>query len=220
VAYNVYVDGVNCDRDQAMADDFGQWGPGQPQQPPGAPNAPCGTGDDNGPDNGTCGTDGRVYYCYLNLWRLKADCVAQNAVCIIDPPGVADKCGAPGSLLRPPTATCTTGDNNGPDNGMCGPDGRVYYCYQYAWHLKDDCVAKHVGCIVEPPGVADKCAPPAQPPTAACGAGDNNGPDNGMCAPDGRVYYCYQGVWRLKDDCVAKLESCIVEPPGVADKCG
>jgi hypothetical protein len=49
------------------------------------------------------------------------------------------------------------GDNNGADNGWCGGDGRVYYCYQYAWHLKEDCVAEHLGCIKEPNPQADKC---------------------------------------------------------------
>jgi hypothetical protein len=74
---------------------------------------------------------------------------------------------------------------------------------------------------VEPNPQADRCEnPPLEPPTAACGAGDNNGADNGWCGGDGRVYYCYQGVWHLKEDCVAEHLGCIKEPNPQADKCG
>jgi hypothetical protein len=190
-----------------------------PPPPPPAnqpPTAPCGAGDNNGPNNGTCGPDGRDYYCYQGVWHLKDDCVAKGVACHVNPPGVADQCASPSGA---PTAPCGAGDNNGSDNGTCGTDGRVYYCYQGVWHLKDDCAAKHVACHVNPPGVADQCAAPSGPPTAPCGAGNNNGPDNGTCGGDGRVYYCYQGVWHLKDDCAGRGVACIVEPPGVADRC-
>jgi hypothetical protein len=74
---------------------------------------------------------------------------------------------------------------------------------------------------VEPNPQADRCEnPPLEPPTAACGAGDNNGADNGWCGGDGRVYYCYQTVWHLKEDCVAEHLGCIKEPNPQADKCG
>jgi hypothetical protein len=80
-------------------------------------------------------------------------------------------------------------------------------------------VAKSQTCSVQPPGVADICVAPSgpaqQPPTAPCGAGDQAGPGNGTCGPDGRVYYCYQTVWSLKDDCFARGVACVVEPPGL-----
>jgi hypothetical protein len=55
------------------------------------------------------------------------------------------------------------------------------------------------------------CLTPQSGPSAPCGAGDQAGPYNGTCGPDGRVYYCYQGVWHLKDDCIAKQEMCVVQ---------
>jgi hypothetical protein len=67
--------------------------------------------------------------------------------------------------------------------------------------------------------VAESSVPPMQPPNAPCGAGNQGGPDNGTCGPDGRVYYCYQGVWHLKEDCVKLGAGCIIEPPNVADEC-
>jgi hypothetical protein len=187
------------------------------------PSAPCGAGDQNGPTNGTCGPDGRVYYCYQGVWHLKDDCVAKSESCFVEPPGVADICVTSSTGgQQTPSAPCGAGDQNGPNNGTCGPDGRVYYCYQGVWYLKDDCLAKGETCVVEPSGVADICQASGrrlQPPTAPCGAGNQAGPDNGTCGPDGRVYYCYQGVWNLKDDCVARGVACVVEPAGVADKC-
>jgi hypothetical protein len=187
------------------------------------PSAPCGAGDQAGPHNGTCGPDGRVYYCYQGIWHVKDDCVAKSESCQVQPPGVADICvSASGPAQKGPSAPCGAGDQNGPNNGTCGPDGRDYYCYQGVWYLKDDCLAKGETCVVEPAGVADICQASGRrltPPTAACGAGDQAGPDNGMCGPDGRVYYCYQGVWNLKDDCVARGVACVVEAAGVADKC-
>jgi hypothetical protein len=187
------------------------------------PNAPCGAGDLAGPYNGTCGPDGRVYYCYQGSWYVKDDCVAKAEQCFVEPPGVADICVTSGGpAQQPPSAPCGAGDLNGPNNGWCGPDGRVYYCYQYHWYLKDDCLAKSQTCVVQPSGVADTCQSLSRlltPPTAPCGAGDLAGPNNGMCGPDGRVYYCYQGVWNLKDDCVARNVACVVEAVGVADHC-
>jgi hypothetical protein len=187
------------------------------------PSAPCGAGDHAGPNNGTCGPDGRNYYCYQGTWYLKDDCLAKQQICEVQPPGVADFCVAKSSgTERPPSAPCGAGDHAGPNNGMCGPDGRVYYCYQGVWRLKDDCVAKSQSCVVEPDGVADICLAQSRRltgPSAPCGAGDHAGPNNGMCGPDGRVYYCYQGTWSLKDDCVARSAGCVVKPPGVADVC-
>jgi hypothetical protein len=187
------------------------------------PSAPCGAGDQAGPHNGTCGPDGRVYYCYQGVWRVKDDCLAKQQMCEVQPPGVADICvSTAGGGQRPPSAPCGAGDQNGPHNGTCGPDGRVYYCYQGVWRLKDDCIAKSQSCVIEPPGVADICQSQSRrltPPTAPCGAGDQGGPHNGTCGPDGRVYYCYQGAWNLLDDCVARGAACVVEPAGVADVC-
>jgi hypothetical protein len=187
------------------------------------PSAPCGAGDQAGPNNGTCGPDGRVYYCYQGVWYVKDDCVAKSESCQVQPPGVADVCvSSGGTPLHGPSAPCGAGDQAGPNNGTCGPDGRVYYCYQGVWHVKDDCVAKSESCVVEPAGVADICQASSsrlRPPTAPCGAGDQAGPNNGTCGSDGRVYYCYQGTWNLKDDCIARGVACVVEPAGVADKC-
>jgi hypothetical protein len=187
------------------------------------PSAPCGAGDQAGPHNGTCGPDGRVYYCYQSVWRVKDDCVAKDQTCQVQPPGMADICVAnSGPAMTGPSAPCGAGDQAGPHNGTCGPDGRVYYCYHGVWHVKDDCVAKSESCVVEPAGTADICKTSSRrltPPSAPCGAGDQAGPHNGTCGPDGRNYYCYQGVWNLKDDCVARGVACVVEGPGVADHC-
>src|SRR5262249_28422476 len=153
-----------------------------------------------------------------------SDCQSGRCGCNGAPPPTVclPSAAYPTTCAGQPNAPCGAGDNNGPNNGTCGTDGRVYYCYQTQWHLKEDCVAENKSCIVQPAGVADTCGsstiPGEQPPSAPCGAGDNNGPDNGMCGPDGRVYYCYQGVWRLKDDCAGRHAACIVEPAGVADK--
>ena len=116
------------------------------------PAAACGAGDNNGPDNGTCGSDNKNYFCYQDVWHLKEDCQAEGKNCTHNASG-ADYCSTP---LSPPTAECTAGDNNLPDNGTCGPDQRNYYCYQDVWHLKEDCPAEGKTCIFHP-GAADTC---------------------------------------------------------------
>lgn len=58
------------------------------------PNAPCGAGDMNGPNNGTCGEDRRaVFFCYNHVWYPKEDCVSRGKTCVTKPVGVADVCG-------------------------------------------------------------------------------------------------------------------------------
>jgi hypothetical protein len=76
-----------------------------------------------------------------------------------------------------------------------------------------------VGDVLGAKDVAEASAPPEQPPNVPCGAGDDALADNGMCGPDGRVYYCLKGTWYLKADCVKEGVGCVVEPPGVADEC-
>ncbi|HEX8965123.1 MAG TPA: hypothetical protein VF820_01670, partial [Patescibacteria group bacterium] len=66
----------------------------------------------------------------------------------------AGECCVPSGTSGAPTSSCGAGNNNGSGNGTCGTDGNVYYCYQYAWHLKTTCSS---GCQTNPPGVADTC---------------------------------------------------------------
>lgn len=76
-----------------------------PKQPSGAPTAQCGAGSNPpGNDNGWCGTDGNVYFCYQGLWSIKSTC---SNGCQTNP-GVADTCvGGQGSPQQTGQATPT-----------------------------------------------------------------------------------------------------------------
>jgi uncharacterized membrane protein YgcG len=86
----------------------------------GAPNSPCGAGDNNLSDNGTCGTDNRVYYCYQGVWHLKDDCVAKHEVCQVRP-GIADQCTCPGTVCG--VRCCPASDWCGTGNICCSGPG-------------------------------------------------------------------------------------------------
>jgi hypothetical protein len=92
-----------------------------------------------------------VYYCYQGVWYLKDNCAARGDSCVVEAPSIADTCSGG------PSAACGAGDANLSDNGTCGPDNRLYYCYSNVWYLKQDCVAGGQSCHVNPPGVADQC---------------------------------------------------------------
>jgi hypothetical protein len=134
-----------------------------------------------------------------------------------NPYGSTQRWFAAGVPAGPPTAACGAGDQNGADNGTCGTDQRDYYCYQGKWHLKDDCLSRGQDCVFNRLG-ADYCGPTLRPPQSPCGAGDWAGPNNGTCGSDDRDYFCYQGVWRVKDDCPKTGRHCRYNPSG-ADYC-
>jgi hypothetical protein len=151
------------------------------------PTAACGAGDQNGPGNGWCGGDNKDYYCYQNSWHLKQDCPASAQVCLYNPSG-ADYCGP---ALRPPTAPCGAGDQAGPNNGWCGSDNRVYYCYQTQWHLKTDCLHLNEKCTYNPNG-ADYCSACGGPicGTNCCAAGSWCGSGGRCCTGCGTGCPC------------------------------
>lgn len=131
----------------------------------GPPALACGTGGDNLGNNGACGSDDRVYYCRDSVWRLKEDCRAEGRDCVLVDGGT-EFCGPGDAGFQTPDASCEVGNDNGPDNGTCGPDGRLYYCCQQVWHLKEDCKAERRTCIMGAKKYPDYCS--GAPETRAC----------------------------------------------------
>ncbi len=133
--------------------------------------------------------------------------------CQHNPPGVDDAC-------KSPTVLCVNnpgvGNNCGDESVISGGNAStLYHCNGYGQATVVQVCSS--GCQHNPPGINDVCRD-LKPPTAACGAGDANGPDNGWCGQDSRVYYCYQKTWHLKDDCTARGATCTYNPNG-ADYC-
>lgn len=111
---------------------------------------------------------------------------------------------SPSSAKGVPTASCGAGNNNGADNGWCGTDNNVYYCYNYAWHIKTPCSN---GCQVNE-GAADTCTGTNSGGNTSGGnssayCGDGNSP-GGFCWPGsstGVCVNCISGGYYVGQDC-------------------
>jgi hypothetical protein len=117
----------------------------------------------------------------------------------------------------PPAPTCVdnpgTGYNCGDVHVIANGDpNTVYYC-NGAGAAKAVNACGSAGCRHNPVGTADQCN---SAPTAACGAGDLAGSDNGWCGSDGNVWYCYQTEWYIKANCAGR--GCRIVS-GSADQC-
>ena len=132
--------------------------------------------------------------------------------CFVAPPGVPDTCkDAP---------TCPAGDGL-----YCGATvgldpSTLYRCAAGAYTVERACGA---GCMVSPPGVADRCvdaAPPTSPmeptPFSACPTGDGLYCGATLGRDAGLLYHCAGGTITQVATCT---QGCEVAPPGSPDRC-
>jgi lysozyme len=143
-----------------------------PTQVPDAGADPCSSASSgNGPYCGvTLGGDpNALYNCQGGSTASKTSCADG---CLVMPPGKADQCKTSGS---DPCVTASSG--NGPYCGKTrGGDPEVLYdCQNGSTASSTPCP---YGCVLNPPGTADVCAP-APPPPSDAGTGGSTGTGGG-----------------------------------------
>ncbi|MEZ4219384.1 MAG: GH25 family lysozyme [Polyangiaceae bacterium] len=159
---------------------FAQSGVVPPPAPkPDAGSDPCALASSgNGPYCGqSLGADpGTLYNCQNGTTTGSTLCPKG---CTVMPPGQADTC-ASGST--DPCASAASG--NGPYCGktLGGDPGTLYDCQSGTTASSAPC--PH-GCILNPPGTADECAPAPPPPTGAGGSGTAGASSGGSAGSSG-----------------------------------
>ena len=148
---------------------FAQSGTVPPPGPkPDAGADPCGAAaSGNGPYCGvTLGGDpNALYNCQGGATASKTTCA--NG-CTVMPPGQADQCAGSSS---DPCASASSGNGAYCGKTLGGDPNALYDCQNGKTASKDVCAS---GCVLNPPGTADKCAS-APPPPSGGGSGGSTG---------------------------------------------
>jgi hypothetical protein len=205
VAYNVFVDGANCDVDDAMAADFGQWGSANTDN--------CATAQD-GAYCGYSTVDGfsgkgdshTIYDCKNGQTTSTQHCAI---ACIINPNG-ADYCSTDNCANAEDGAYCGYSTVDG-FSGK-GDSHTIYDCKNRQTTGTQHCAT---ACIINPSGAdycADNCATAQD--GAYCGYSTVDGFSGKGDAKT--IYYCKNHLTTGTTGCANR---CVINPTG-ADYCG
>ena len=170
--------------------------------PVGDPCAGQTDGDHCGADLGGVANHGSLYSC-------SGGTVANVTACQF---GCAS-----GACSQPPTDPCV--DQYAGDGAYCGASltggdpNTLYTCAGSVTTGAETCAN---GCLVNPPGVADRCAPSGADPCANAASGDGAYCGGGIGGDPGTLYTCAGGSTSSSVTCA---NGCEMMPPGTPDRC-
>ena len=178
--------------------------PDSGETPPAGGSCPFGDGAYCGDSVGL--ESGVLYECSGgNYWEVE-DC---SWGCVVEPPGFADHCDdAPATSGTVPADACPSGDGLYCGDAWGYTSGVLYWCAGGTFYEEAVCA---LGCVQNPPGVADACA------WGSCPYGDGLYCGDGWGLEAGVLYDCNAAAWTEVEDCPG---SCVVQPPGWPDYCG
>lgn len=172
----------------------------------GASSDPCADASDGphcGGELGAGADHGSLYDCAADTTRSVSACANGCA---------ADSCTSPPS---DPCESAQSGDGAYCGAGLSGGDvDTLYDCQSGASAGTTACPA---GCQVNPPGIADKCAPTGGDPCVAASAGSGAYCGSSLGGGDSNVLYTCSG--QTTSASVTCPNGCQQNPPGVADAC-